>query len=287
MPIYNDEAFVAEAIESLLAQSFHDFRLLISDNASTDNTERICREYARRDRRIAYYRQPLNLGAQGNFKFLLNEARSEFFMWVGSDDRWNKEYVSSLVNALKCNPDCVSAFCPYGYINEKGMPIRPITDVDYSSRSLWIRILKFLAYYDDTFIYGLHRRIAIQDAKFPVWWGINSRTPLNWAFPVLTFFLARGNYVQVGKAPLAFYRIHESLRHPGGLKGKPFANYLASILRSLNVFCESVMSIHCGTKSLSKTLLLMPALFVRLAFDVGKKSSSLVRKALLNASRKR
>jgi glycosyltransferase involved in cell wall biosynthesis len=67
MPVYNGEPYLTRALDALLAQSFTDFELIISDNASTDATETICREYAARDRRIRYYRCNENHGAAWNF----------------------------------------------------------------------------------------------------------------------------------------------------------------------------------------------------------------------------
>lgn len=74
MPVYNGDPFIRGALDSLLAQTFTDFELIISDNASTDRTEAICREYAARDIRIRYVRQTENRGAKANFEFVLDKA---------------------------------------------------------------------------------------------------------------------------------------------------------------------------------------------------------------------
>ncbi|MDO9318880.1 MAG: glycosyltransferase [Gammaproteobacteria bacterium] len=87
MPVYNGEKFIREALDSLLTQTFTDFELIISDNASTDRTEAICREYAERDQRIRYLRQIKNFGPDANFKCVLNEAIGMYFMWAAHDDR--------------------------------------------------------------------------------------------------------------------------------------------------------------------------------------------------------
>ena len=67
MPVYNSEAYLREAVDSILSQSFADFELIISDNASTDSTEEICRAYASQDRRVRYLRSSVNIGANGNY----------------------------------------------------------------------------------------------------------------------------------------------------------------------------------------------------------------------------
>lgn len=94
MPVYNGEKYIRTALDSLLSQTFESFELIISDNASTDNTERICREYQSNDSRVVYTRQPTNLGAAANFKFVLDQATSEYFMWAAHDDFWKPEFIT-------------------------------------------------------------------------------------------------------------------------------------------------------------------------------------------------
>lgn len=108
MPVYNGEPFIKEALDSLLTQTFTDFELIISDNASTDGTEAICREYAAKDKRIRYIRQTENRGATANFQFVLDEAVGEYFMWAAHDDRWTKDY---LLNATNTLTDKSISFC--------------------------------------------------------------------------------------------------------------------------------------------------------------------------------
>jgi glycosyltransferase involved in cell wall biosynthesis len=104
MPVYNGSPFIREALDSLLNQTFTDFELIISDNASTDETESICREYAAKDPRIRYVRQPENRGALLNFRFVLDEAVGEYFMWAAADDMWSSKWIEELLPvAIKSN----------------------------------------------------------------------------------------------------------------------------------------------------------------------------------------
>jgi glycosyltransferase involved in cell wall biosynthesis len=100
MPVYNGENFIREALDSLLAQTFTDFELIISDNASTDGTEAICREYASHDSRIRYVRQNENRGACANFQFVLDEAIGKYFMWAACDDHWEKHFLDCALNLI-------------------------------------------------------------------------------------------------------------------------------------------------------------------------------------------
>lgn len=108
MPVFNGEPFIREALDSLLAQTFTDFELIISDNGSTDGTEAICREYAACDARIRYVRQTGNCGVLFNFQFVLDAARGEYFMWMACDDIVSSnDYLAILVDAIKKGFDYV------------------------------------------------------------------------------------------------------------------------------------------------------------------------------------
>jgi len=119
MPVYNGEPFIREALDSLLAQTFTDFELIISDNASTDGTEAICREYAVKDDRIRYVRQAENRGALANFQFVLDEAVGEYFMWAAADDVWDVKWIESLF-PVASRQQCV-AYGVVSTIDEQGI----------------------------------------------------------------------------------------------------------------------------------------------------------------------
>src|SRR5262245_64695053 len=86
MPVYNGEAFLEEALRSLLGQTFEDFELVISDNASTDRTRSICLDYAARDRRIRYDRNEVNLGFCRNQNYVIESCTREYFLLTHHDD---------------------------------------------------------------------------------------------------------------------------------------------------------------------------------------------------------
>jgi len=100
MPVYNGARFMEEALDSILAQDFTDFELIISDNASTDDTEPICRRYAERDGRIRYCRNDRNMGAAWNYNRLVALARGGYFRWLAHDDIWAPASLSRCVETL-------------------------------------------------------------------------------------------------------------------------------------------------------------------------------------------
>lgn len=101
MPVYNGENYIAAALNSILAQSFSDFELIISDNASTDGTEEVCRNYQARDARIRYYRNPSNWGAAKNHNQVFELSSGRYFKWASHDDVLAPDFLSRCVSVLE------------------------------------------------------------------------------------------------------------------------------------------------------------------------------------------
>ncbi|NES80205.1 MAG: glycosyltransferase family 2 protein [Moorea sp. SIO2B7] len=106
LPVYNGENFIKQAIDCILDQTFEDFELIISDNASTDITEQICREYAAKDNRIRYYRNQKNIGAAPNFNQVFELSRGKYFKWAAHDDLCAPEFLELCVEVLE-NDDSI------------------------------------------------------------------------------------------------------------------------------------------------------------------------------------
>ena len=126
LPVYNGATYLAEAIEALLGQTYEDFELIISDNASTDATEDICRQYAAEDPRIRYIRQPRNIGGLLNHNVVFEYCRSELFKWAADDDLYGRELVERCVAALDEHPDVVLAHSWTAVINSGGEVVQAI-----------------------------------------------------------------------------------------------------------------------------------------------------------------
>ena len=109
VPVYNGAAYFQAALESLLSQTYPHLELIISDNASTDDTPIICREFAARDTRIRYSRNTSNLGATYNFQRVLDLARGPLFMWAAHDDEWEPEFVEANVNMVLRDPTVIAS----------------------------------------------------------------------------------------------------------------------------------------------------------------------------------
>ena len=129
LPVFNGAMYIQHALDSLLAQSYANFELNISDNASTDGTEEICRVYAAKDPRVHYYRHAHNVGFMGNWRRALQLAAGEYFMWTAHDDCWSMHYIGTLLECLLACPGAILAAGRTLYIDVDGHP-HPRADPD-------------------------------------------------------------------------------------------------------------------------------------------------------------
>ncbi len=169
MPVYNGEDFIDEAIKSLLAQDEKEFELIISDNASTDNTSKICRNHAAIDKRIRYISNHINIGAENNFKTVLTEANGEFFMWAAHDDTWEPSFLSTMLKLFNHNPNAAIAFSGFNNIDISGKEIRKYNLQELTSQDLFERLFAFMQMEERkgkaNVIYGLFKRQSILEQK--------------------------------------------------------------------------------------------------------------------------
>ena len=123
VPVYNGATFLAETIDSLLDQTYEDFELVISDNASTDSTEAICRSYMSRDPRVRYERQEVNQGAPWNYNRVFELARGDYFRWAAHDDLCAPTFLARCVEVLESNPEIVWCQSRVGVIDRLGKTV--------------------------------------------------------------------------------------------------------------------------------------------------------------------
>jgi len=127
LPVFNGENYLAEALDSLLAQTYEDFELIISDNASSDGTREICQAYAARDPRIRYYRNERNLGAARNFNRVFELSSGEYFKWAAHDDLCAPKFVERCVETLG-EPSVILSHPTTIIIDERGKYLRDYDD---------------------------------------------------------------------------------------------------------------------------------------------------------------
>ncbi len=126
LPVYNGERHIGELITSVASQSFADFELIVSDNASTDSTGEICRDWASRDGRIRYFRNALNIGAAPNYHQVFRMARADLFKWSAHDDMLGPGFLDSCVAALGGDDRAVLAYTAARQVDGDGNRIGDI-----------------------------------------------------------------------------------------------------------------------------------------------------------------
>lgn len=120
VPVHNGARYLRGALDSLLAQEYGNFEVIISDNASSDGTAEICRGYASRDARVSYSRLSSKVEVFANFGLVLERARGAYFMWAAADDAWLPTFISALAGELDSDPGAAVAMCATKRIREDG-----------------------------------------------------------------------------------------------------------------------------------------------------------------------
>jgi glycosyltransferase involved in cell wall biosynthesis len=126
LAVYNGENYLAESLEALLGQSYEDFELIISDNASTDETAGICQLYAKQDSRIRYIQQPHNIGLAPNHNFVFQRTRGELFKWASHDDLYARDLLQRCVDALDHHPHVVLAHSWTAIVDDSGAVVKAL-----------------------------------------------------------------------------------------------------------------------------------------------------------------
>jgi len=167
LPVYNEERHLRATIDSLLAQDFKGLELVISDNASEDQTGEICREYAAKDARIRYYRNEVNLGPIANFNRVFELSRGTYFMWASGHDLWAPGFISRCVEILECDPGVVLCYPRVQRIDEEGRPVATLdTYLDTRGQSLPRRFsLTLWQFGSGCMIYGLIRSESLRATR--------------------------------------------------------------------------------------------------------------------------
>jgi glycosyltransferase involved in cell wall biosynthesis len=203
IPVFNGERFLAQALESILSQTFRDFELIISDNASTDSTEEICRSYAARDGRIRYHRSERNRGAAWNHNRLVELARAPYFKWQCHDDYCAPTFLESCIAVIDNDPGVVLCYPQFVRVDEQGRRLgvkssRVVGEGEPRER------FRSLIYRRDSCeeIYGVMRSAVIVKTRLIGPYSNSDDT-------FLAELILHGRFREVPE-PLFFYRIHRS-----------------------------------------------------------------------------
>lgn len=164
MPVFNGEKSLENAIECLLEQDYPNIEIIISDNASTDGTQKICEKYSQNEPRIKYFYTKENLGAIWNFNHVFEISNGKYFMWAAHDDLRETSFVSECVDKLEQHPDavlCQAQTANYIEGNDEALYVANLNSFDKVT-SLFERYREALKCFPATAIYGLYRSSAVR-----------------------------------------------------------------------------------------------------------------------------
>jgi len=203
MPVHNGAETIRLALDSLLNQTFYDFDIIISDNASTDETEEICKTYASKDSRIIYIRQSKNMGAINNFKNVFVASSGEYFTWAGADDIHSFNYLEVNYNFLEKNLDYVASGSPNRFSNWKND--RKFVDFSLDNKDIISRYLNFFqnCYQSHGLFYCLFRSKILKDSElFDAIFPGHDWLAFDWAF--ILYLLSKGKIKRVLNGEIIF-----------------------------------------------------------------------------------
>lgn len=236
MPVLNLERTVARAIESVLAQTFVDFEVVVSDNASQDGTEAICRRYAAGDPRVRYTRQPAPITGFENFRFVLETARAPYFMWLPADDYMLPRLLEQAVAVLDGRPDVVCAVPRADFLEPDGTR-RPALGSFPLLGSTRDNLCRFLVDpSDNSRFYGLYRREAVRrvlpaDAYYGFDWVVAAGTLLHGRHAELPDTLL----VREANDPAKYTRMIDAIARRPLDRLLPLARFTGALLGRLRV----------------------------------------------------
>ena len=195
-------SYLPVTLDSVLAQTYKNFELIISDNASTDNTEEVCRKYAKRDQRVKYIKQKENIGYVANVNFLRTQGSGEYFLRACDDDLMEPTFLEKCVTLLDAHPEAILGATNFIEFDDRGNCTPPHNPKEFypSEKDLYRRLKQYTLFYENDdkvmfFYCGVWRREAITGHVFVDYFG--KKYPYNWDFQDMNFIfrgLAMGTF---------------------------------------------------------------------------------------------
>lgn len=212
MPVYNAQRYLRRSIGAVLAQTFGDFELIVSDNGSTDDSAAICEEFARRDPRVRLIRQPRNLGAAGNFLAVFDAARAPFFVWAAADDMRSPDFLEVNLDVLRRRPDVVASISPtrFDFAIAPGVDMgdAALDDPEPGKRAIAAFTPWFAPWHANARYYSLFRREALACSRV-----LRGEDYLASDWAVMLEVLARGKFARAEAGELVLGSSGDSSRN--------------------------------------------------------------------------
>ncbi len=174
IPTHDRPEGLRRTLECITKQTYTNLEIIVSDNASlAPEVENIVRDFARKDKRISFYRQEINQGAAFNFNFVLNQAHGKYFMWAADDDRWAVSFISRCIQELDSNPNLILCSTAAILIDQDEQELEEyfedVNTVGMKRSERARKVLRNLA--RNTSFYGLYPLTSLRQIQIPKWYG--------------------------------------------------------------------------------------------------------------------
>jgi glycosyltransferase involved in cell wall biosynthesis len=163
MPVYNSENTIRQTLESIVCQDYDEWKLLISDNFSTDLTRQICQEFVELDDRITLHQQSENIGAWNNFIFVLEKSEGPYFKYQAADDVLSRDYLKSNVLELEVDSSILGSSSPDCWDWEYGEQKSPVSFELRGSQRYRLRTLRENCWRSNGLFYAIYRTTEIRN----------------------------------------------------------------------------------------------------------------------------
>jgi glycosyltransferase involved in cell wall biosynthesis len=195
IPTYNRAAALRRALASALAQTASGIEVVVSDNASTDETSAVCAEFAASNPQVRILRAPSNAGPTRNFARVLEAARGEYFMWLADDDWLDPGCVAACLDEFDRNPRAALVASVTTFHDPDGAIVGQRHAREYRQRSALARVCRYFSTVrDNSGFYGLMRRRDLLAV------GLNDVMAGDWL--TVASMLARGAMISASQARL-------------------------------------------------------------------------------------
>jgi glycosyltransferase involved in cell wall biosynthesis len=201
IPTYNRPEGLRKTLECLTRQTYQNLEIIISDNCSQNfGVQQVVYEFIQLDNRIEFHTQTENKGPAFNFKFVLNKAKGDYFMWAADDDWWDPKFVENIVMLIQASPGAVAGFCNYTIVNEQNVQLHYPNSLPYllniSHQSDYTRLSSFINQYEgygkSNLFYSIVRTDILKSIPFDL---TNKKVPLGGDLSIIYSWLRFGNIV--------------------------------------------------------------------------------------------
>jgi len=164
VPVFDGGVYIKRALESIRSQTLKNFTVIISDNASTDDTGKICQSLSEVDGRFVYKKQDVNIGALGNFQSLLTYANAEYFVFLAADDYWEPTFLERNISRLEIEKSSIASISRVDFRKDDEFILNSNGDYEISG-TITERLQKYFSFCsDNSRFYAVYRRAVIQEA---------------------------------------------------------------------------------------------------------------------------